>query len=225
MVVPCSLTCNPTRTLSNQVSYLKGSSMESFILGSSPMIDFSCSAATAHLQWLERQISSNNLTNNSLSSEGIQYRILTVLNAQVPLFIGWGFKWATAVICIDAIRTVNLSRLDGQLCDQNFWDFRWKSFLFESRVRTVRHCRPDGCMSATSNFHIRLSRVWTKGDGRLDGWSSTRNFHICVACIRTMICRRLDGWSWICNFYIRCTHVRTMLTEVRTVVFELRFLP
>jgi len=40
------------------------------------------------LQWLERQISSNNLTNNSLSSNGIQYRILAVLNAQGPLFIG-----------------------------------------------------------------------------------------------------------------------------------------
>jgi hypothetical protein len=137
VVVPYSLTCNPTRRLPNQVSYLKGSSMESFILGTSPKIDFSCSAVTAHLQWLERQISSNNLTNNSLSSEGIQYRILAVLNAQGPLFIGWGFKWATAVIYMDAIRTVNLSRPDGKLCDQNFWDFRWISFLFESRVRTV----------------------------------------------------------------------------------------
>jgi len=29
VVVACSLTCNPTRTLPNQVSYLKGSSMES----------------------------------------------------------------------------------------------------------------------------------------------------------------------------------------------------
>jgi hypothetical protein len=28
VAVPCSLTCNPTRTLPNQVSYLKGSSME-----------------------------------------------------------------------------------------------------------------------------------------------------------------------------------------------------
>jgi hypothetical protein len=60
--VPCSLTCNPTRTLPNQVSYLKGSSMKSFTLGPTPKIDFSCSSATAHLQWLEReQISSNNL--------------------------------------------------------------------------------------------------------------------------------------------------------------------
>jgi len=40
VVVPCSLTCNPTRTPPNQVSYLKGSSMESFTLGSTPKIDF-----------------------------------------------------------------------------------------------------------------------------------------------------------------------------------------
>jgi hypothetical protein len=58
----------------NQVSYLKGSLMESFTLGPTPKIDFICSVATAHLQWLEReQISSNNLTKYSLSSDGIQY--------------------------------------------------------------------------------------------------------------------------------------------------------
>jgi hypothetical protein len=45
VVVPCSLTCNPTRTLPNQVSYLKGSSMESFTLGPTLKIDFRCSAA------------------------------------------------------------------------------------------------------------------------------------------------------------------------------------
>jgi hypothetical protein len=61
VVVPCSLTCNPTRMLPNQVSYLKASSMQSFILGPSPQIDFSCSVATTHLQWLEREhISSDN---------------------------------------------------------------------------------------------------------------------------------------------------------------------
>jgi len=37
--------------------------MESFILRPFPKIDFSCSAATTHLQWLEReQISSDNFT-------------------------------------------------------------------------------------------------------------------------------------------------------------------
>jgi hypothetical protein len=63
--------------------------MESFTLGPTPKIDFSYSAATTHLQWLEReQISSDNLTKYSLSSSGIQNRILAVLNAQGPLFIG-----------------------------------------------------------------------------------------------------------------------------------------
>jgi hypothetical protein len=31
-----------------------------------------------------------------------------------------------------------------------------KSFLFKSRVRTLRNCRPDGRTSAASNFLIRL---------------------------------------------------------------------
>jgi hypothetical protein len=105
---------------------------------------------------------------------------------------------------------VNLSRPDGQLCDQNFQDFRWKSFMFESRVQTVRHCHPDGRMSAASNFHIRLQLVRTKGDGRPDGWSSTHNFHTCGARVRTMKGRRPDGWSRIRNFHIRWTQVQTM---------------
>jgi hypothetical protein len=48
-------------------------------------------------------------------------------------------------------------------------NFAEKSLLFKSCVRTVRHCRPDGRMSAASNFHIRLSRVRTTGDERPDG--------------------------------------------------------
>jgi hypothetical protein len=44
-----------------------------------------------------------------------------------------------------------------------FWKFRWRSFLFEGRVRTVRHCRPDSRTSAASNFHIEASRVQTGG--------------------------------------------------------------
>jgi hypothetical protein len=47
--------CNPTRTLPNQVSYLKGFSMKSFTLGPTPKIDFKCSAVTKHLQWLQRK--------------------------------------------------------------------------------------------------------------------------------------------------------------------------
>jgi hypothetical protein len=58
-----------------------------------------------------------------------------------------------------------------------------------------------------------------------DGWSWISNFHIFLARVRTMIGRRPDGWSWIRNFHICWTRVRTMLTDVRTVVFELPFLP
>jgi hypothetical protein len=63
VVVPCTLTCSLTRTPPNQVSYLKGSSMESFTLGPTPKIDFSLNAATAHTATtLERTIQLNNLT-------------------------------------------------------------------------------------------------------------------------------------------------------------------
>jgi hypothetical protein len=54
VVVPCSLTCNPTRTLPNQVSYLKGSSMEFLTLEPTSKIDFSCSPA--HLKRLQRDL-------------------------------------------------------------------------------------------------------------------------------------------------------------------------
>jgi len=47
--------------------------------------------------------------------------------------------------------------------------FAEKSFLFKSRVRTVRHCRPDGHTSTASNFYIRLLSVRTMGDERPDG--------------------------------------------------------
>jgi hypothetical protein len=47
-VVPWILTCNPIQTPPNQVTYLKGSSVESFTLGPISKIDFSFSIATAH---------------------------------------------------------------------------------------------------------------------------------------------------------------------------------
>jgi len=101
--------------------------------------------------------------------------------------------------------------------------------MFKSHVRTVRHWRPDGRMSAASNFHIKLSRVRTKGDERPDGWTSTRNFHICYARVRTMRGRRPDGWRpdqcWLTSgrWYLNCDscliyeRVRTGNHIVRTV--------
>jgi hypothetical protein len=83
VVVHCSLTCNPTRMLPNQVSYLKGSSMESFTLGPTPKIDFRCSAATTHLQWLLRKLNQlNNLQNNF--SEHLWNSIQNSCSSQCP---------------------------------------------------------------------------------------------------------------------------------------------
>jgi hypothetical protein len=68
VVIPCSLTCNQTRTLPNQVTYLKGSSMESLTLGSTIKIDFRCSAATTHLIWLQRKYHVSEQLWNSISN-------------------------------------------------------------------------------------------------------------------------------------------------------------
>jgi hypothetical protein len=40
VIIPGTMTYNTTRTLPNQVTYLKGSSIESFTLGLLPKIDF-----------------------------------------------------------------------------------------------------------------------------------------------------------------------------------------
>jgi hypothetical protein len=52
-IVSCTLTRNLTLTPPNQVTYLKGSSMNSFTLGLLPKIDFNMSKVTAHWQPLE----------------------------------------------------------------------------------------------------------------------------------------------------------------------------
>jgi hypothetical protein len=49
----------------------------------------------------------------------------------------------------------------GTTVRPKFQKFRWKSFLFESRVRLVLAYRPDGRTFAASNFHIEASRVRT----------------------------------------------------------------
>jgi hypothetical protein len=40
VVIPLTLTCNPTRTLPNQIFHLKGFLIDSFTLGLTPKIDF-----------------------------------------------------------------------------------------------------------------------------------------------------------------------------------------
>jgi hypothetical protein len=49
-IVSCTLARNPTWTSLNQISYLKGSSMDSFTLGLLPKIDFNTNTATTHQQ-------------------------------------------------------------------------------------------------------------------------------------------------------------------------------
>jgi hypothetical protein len=43
-----------------------------------------------------------------------------------------------------------------------FWKFRWKSFLFKSRVHTVFPCLPNARTSTASNFPIEASRIRTR---------------------------------------------------------------
>jgi len=45
-IVPCTLTCTYTRMLPNQVTYLKGSSMDSFNLRLLPKLDFTRTKTT-----------------------------------------------------------------------------------------------------------------------------------------------------------------------------------
>jgi len=47
-IIPITLTWNPSWMLSNQASYLKGSSMKSFTLGLLPKIDLNFSITATH---------------------------------------------------------------------------------------------------------------------------------------------------------------------------------
>jgi len=161
----------------------------------------------------------------SLSSCGIQYRILAVLNAQGPLFIGWGAEWETVVICTDTIRTVNLGRPDGQLCDRIFQKFCWKSFLFKTCVRSVRQWRPDHRTSTTSNFHIRLRASRPRG---MNVRTVILQHAISISTMRASGPWEVDVRTVEVESAISLTAERASgprLTDVRTVIFELRFLP
>jgi hypothetical protein len=66
VVVPSTLTCNPTRTPPSQVTYLKGFLMESFTLGLIAKIDFS-SAQQQHLATASKRTLQHNNPYNKLS--------------------------------------------------------------------------------------------------------------------------------------------------------------
>jgi hypothetical protein len=57
---------------------------------------------------------------------------------------------------------VDIKRSDGQLCDR-LSKISLKFFPVLSHVQTVLPCRPDGRTSAARNFHIKASRIQTKG--------------------------------------------------------------
>jgi len=63
------------------------------------------------------------------------------------------------------------------------------------------------------------------GDGRPDGYSSTRNFHISNERVRSMmaVVRTVKVESAISFFDARASEPR--LSDVQTVIFEVRFLP
>jgi hypothetical protein len=170
--------CNPTRTLPNQVSYLKVSSMESFILGSTPKIDFRCSAATAHLQWLQRKNNfSEHLWNsipNSCSSQCPGASIYRLRNRMGDCSVICGCRpdggqgssgWTTVRQIFHKISLRNLSCLSAA-------SGRW-----DTVIRTVS--RP-----------LQVISLWSLA--RLDnrGWASEwLNFN---TQFQYMLCARLD---------------------------------
>jgi hypothetical protein len=75
-IISCTLTCNPTWTSPNQVTYLKGSSMDSFTLELLPKIDFARNSnSTLATTW--ELVVLHNISLNTLSKlYRIQYGIL-----------------------------------------------------------------------------------------------------------------------------------------------------
>jgi hypothetical protein len=78
-IVSCTLTRNPTWTPSNQVTYLKGSSMDSINLGLLLKIDFNISTTTAQWQWFKSKLI-NKITHKlySLVSKEFNIKILQI---------------------------------------------------------------------------------------------------------------------------------------------------
>jgi len=77
VVIPLTLTRSPSWTLPNQVSYLKGSSMDSFTLGLIPKIDFT--RTIEHTPATAWELGDLWFSLNTLSKHyGIRYRIHTI---------------------------------------------------------------------------------------------------------------------------------------------------
>jgi len=106
-----------------------------------------------------------------------------------------------------------------------FENFAEKSFLFKSRVRTVRQHRPNGRTSAASNFLIRLraSEPWGMSVRTADLQHAISISAMRVSGPWKAGVRTVEVESAI-SLTVEHTS-RPRLTEVRTVIFELRFLP
>jgi hypothetical protein len=97
--------------------------------------------------------------------------------------------------------------------------------MFKSRVRTVRHCRPDGHTSAASNFFIRFR---ASGPSGMSVRTAELQHAISISTMRASGpwgagVRAVEVESAISILVARASGPR--LTDVRTVIFELRFLP
>jgi hypothetical protein len=183
--------------------------MESFTLGPTPKIDFRCS--TSHLWQLQRDLE-------------LVWALVEFNTEFLQFLMTRAFIYRLMCRMGDCCNMYGRSP-DGQRCDRIFWKFRWKSFLFKSRVRTVRHWHPDGRTSIASNFHIRLRASGPRGMN-----------------VRTTILQHIISIYAMCASGPREADVRTvevesaisltderasgpMLTDIQTVIFQLRFLP
>jgi len=99
-----------------------------------------------------------------------------------------------------------------------FQKFRRKSLLFESRVRTVRHCRPDSRTSAARNFHIEASPVRTRRMG--------------IQTVNLMQAISISGPCWLssgrldlnCDTCLMDERIRTWIHVVHTVAAIFQYL-
>jgi len=124
------------RTPPNQVTYLKGSSMESFTLGFLPKIDFNMGTATVLRQRLESKLIST-ITPKlySLSSKEFNTEFLQI-NAYKPLFIGYRRpKSSLNQFSLGGVQIV-AKRVQTANCAISFSN-SLKFFLEKSHIRTV----------------------------------------------------------------------------------------
>jgi hypothetical protein len=165
VVVPWSLTCNPTWMPHNQVTYLKGSSMESFTLGPTPKIDFNFNTQR---QWLESErISTTTPKIYSLSSTKFNIEFLRniCLGASIYRLQKTKTEYDTIFLggvqtIAEGVRTDNCTtdfpnsldflswigpRLDGVALASRWLNFFCTTCLIKDSVRKGTLHRLDGC--------------------------------------------------------------------------------